>query len=73
MRFEFKPSFDRSVKSLSPSVKQEIKELCLYLVDVLSGQKNLSGGLGLKNETDNFRLTIYYRSIYNTIVLYKER
>jgi hypothetical protein len=36
MRFEFKPSFDRSVKSLSPSVKQEIKELCLHLVDVLS-------------------------------------
>ncbi len=25
MRFEFKPSFDRSVKSLSPNVKQEIK------------------------------------------------
>ncbi len=23
MRFEFKPSFDRSVKSLSPSVKKE--------------------------------------------------
>ena len=27
----------------------------------------------LKNEIDNFRLTFYCRSIYNTMVLYKER
>jgi len=54
MRFEFKPSFDRSVKSLSPIVKQEIKELCLHLIDVLSGKKDLSRGLGLKNVRKNF-------------------
>jgi mRNA-degrading endonuclease RelE of RelBE toxin-antitoxin system len=54
MRFEFKPSFDRSVKSLSPPVKQEIKEICLYLIDVLSGEKDLSRGLGLKNVQKNY-------------------
>ncbi len=29
MKFEFKPSFDRSVKSLPSKTKKEIKELCI--------------------------------------------
>ena len=38
MRFEFKPSFDRSVKSLPSKTKQEIKDLCICLIDILSGK-----------------------------------
>jgi len=49
MKFEFKPSFDRSAKKLSPKTRQEIKELCLSLIDVLSGEISLPRGFGLKN------------------------
>ena len=48
MRYEFKPSFDKSIKTLSSVTKQEIKELCIHLIDVLSGERDLSVGLGLK-------------------------
>jgi len=54
MIFEFKPSFDRSIKSLSKKTKQEIKELCIELIDVLSGESSLPGGFGLKNLRKNF-------------------
>jgi mRNA-degrading endonuclease RelE of RelBE toxin-antitoxin system len=54
MKYEFKPSFDRSVKSLPPEMKQEVKELCTTLIDVLSGEKELSAGMGLKNLRKNF-------------------
>jgi len=54
MRYEFKPSFDRSVKSLPPETKEEIKELCLALIDVLTGEQELCAGLGLKNLRKNF-------------------
>lgn len=49
MKYEFKSSFDRSVKSLPSETKQEVKELCIALIDVLSGEKELSVGMGLKN------------------------
>jgi len=54
MKFEFKPSFDRSVKNLSPENKKEIKELCFCLIDVLSGERSLPRGFGLKNLRKNF-------------------
>ncbi len=54
MNFEFKPSFDRSLKNLSLTTKQEIKALCLNLIDILSGETSLSGGFGLKNLRKNF-------------------
>lgn len=54
MKYEFKSSFDRSVKSLPPEIKQEVKELCLILIDVLSGERELSVGMGLKNLRKNF-------------------
>lgn len=54
MTFEFKPSFDRSVKSLNKKHKEEIKELCMTLIDILSGTLHLSSGLGLKNLRKNF-------------------
>ncbi len=49
MRYGFKPSFDKSVKSLPPGIKEEIKALCIELIDILTGEKPISGGLGLKN------------------------
>lgn len=49
MKYEFKASFDRSVKSLHPETKQEVKDLCLALIDILSGEQELSAEMGLKN------------------------
>jgi mRNA-degrading endonuclease RelE of RelBE toxin-antitoxin system len=54
MKYEFKPSFDRSVKSLPSKEKQEIKALCIDLIDILSGDRELSPGMGLKNIHKNF-------------------
>jgi len=54
MKYEFKSSFDRSVKSLASKKKQEVKELCIALIDVLSGEQELSVGMGLKNIRKNF-------------------
>ena len=54
MKYEFKPSFDRSVKSIPEERKQEIKELCIILIDILSGEQDLPVGLGLKNLRKNF-------------------
>ena len=34
MRFEFKPSFERSVKSFPPSEKSDIKEAAVQLIDI---------------------------------------
>jgi len=36
MRFEFKPSFDRSVKNFHGKKKEEIKEVALQAIDILS-------------------------------------
>jgi mRNA-degrading endonuclease RelE of RelBE toxin-antitoxin system len=54
MKFEFKPSFDRSVKSLPIKEKQKIKELCMILIDILSEKRELSKGIGLKNLRKNY-------------------
>jgi len=48
MRFEFKPSFDRSVKSFSGREKEEIKKVALQAIDVLSSGRLIYKGLGLK-------------------------
>ncbi len=54
MKYEFKPSFDRSIKSLPSEIKKEVKELCIALIDILSGEQELSAGMGLKNLRKNF-------------------
>jgi len=41
MRYEFKPSFDKSIKALSSETKKEIKELCIHLIDLLLGEQDL--------------------------------
>ena len=48
MRFEFKPSFDRSVKSFPEREKQELKDAACRLIDALSGQELMPKGMGLK-------------------------
>jgi mRNA-degrading endonuclease RelE of RelBE toxin-antitoxin system len=78
MTYEFKPSFDKSLKTLSSEAKQEIKELCMHLIDVLSGEQDLSVGLGLKNLKKNFleirkglklRILFRWRSDFDEFIL----
>ena len=54
MKFEFKPSFDRSVKAFHDYEKTEIKDLAIQLVDVLSHDKEIHKGIGLKRLRGNF-------------------
>ena len=54
MRFEFKPSFDRSVKSFLDDEKAEVKSLAIELVDMLSRDKSISKGVGLKRLQGKF-------------------
>ena len=48
MRFEFKSTFDRSIKALNPHDKEEIKSAAIHLIDILSQDRPLHQGLGLK-------------------------
>lgn len=54
MRFEFKPSFDRSIKSLPPGEKNDVKEAASQLIDVLSQDRQIYQGLGLKRLKEDF-------------------
>jgi len=54
MKFEFKPSFDRSVKSFPDYEKTEIKNLAIELVDMLSRDRAIHKGIGLKRLRGNF-------------------
>ena len=54
MRFEFKPSFERSIKSFPPPEKSEIKEAAAQLVDILSKDRQIHQGLGLKRLRGDF-------------------
>lgn len=54
MRFEFKPSFDRSVKIFHGEEKEEIKKVTKQAVDVLSHSRKTYKGLGLKRIRENF-------------------
>lgn len=48
MRFEFKPSFDRSVKTFHGREKEEIKQVALQTIDILSQDRIIHKGIGLK-------------------------
>lgn len=54
MRFEFKPSFERSLKSFPPPEKSEIKEAAAQLIDILSRDMQIHQGLGLKRLRGDF-------------------
>lgn len=48
MNFEFKPSFERSIKSFPAQEKEEIKQTAIRLIDVLSRHWDVHKGMGLK-------------------------
>ena len=48
MRFEFKPSFDRSVKAFHGREKEEIKQAAIQAIDILSHDRLIHKGIGLK-------------------------
>jgi hypothetical protein len=54
MRFEFKPSFDRSVKSFYGEEKEEIKQVAVQTIDILSREKIVHQGVGLKRLKGDF-------------------
>ena len=54
MKFEFKPSFDRSVKVFHDREKEEIKALAIQLVQTLSRDREIYKGIGLKRLRGNF-------------------
>lgn len=54
MRFQFKPSFDRSVKSFHGREKEEIKKVALQLIDMLSQDREIHKGVGLKRLRGDF-------------------
>jgi len=54
MKFEFKPSFDRSVKGFYGKDKEEIKQAALQAIDILSTDRLLHKGLGLKRLKGDF-------------------
>ena len=54
MKFEFKPSFDRSVKGFYGKEKDEIKKVAIQSIDILSQHKIGSKGIGLKRLKGNF-------------------
>ncbi|MHB8093819.1 MAG: hypothetical protein ACYDH0_02655 [Candidatus Aminicenantales bacterium] len=54
MRYEFKPSFDRSIRPLSPEAKDQIKLTCLCFIDLLELKVRLPLGIGLKHLQNDF-------------------
>ena len=54
MRFEFTPSFDRSVKSFVGEEKEEIKQVALHTIEILSHEKAAQPGVGLKRLRGDF-------------------
>jgi hypothetical protein len=54
MRFEFKPSFDRSVKGFHDPDKDEIKEVAIHLIDMLTQNREIQKGFGIKRLRGNF-------------------
>jgi len=54
MRFEFKPSFDRSIKSLHDRAKEEVKTVAMQTIDILSQDRLIHKGIGLKRLKGDF-------------------
>ncbi len=54
MKFEFKHSFDRSIKNFHVKEKEEIKRIATQTIDILSQDKFLHQGIGLKRLKGNF-------------------
>ncbi len=54
MRYEFKPSFDRSTKALPAEDKAEIKTACLAFLALLDLRARMPVGVGLKHLHDDY-------------------
>ena len=54
MRFEFKSSFDRSVKSFHGLEREEIKKAALQLIAILTHAREMHNGIGLNRLKGNF-------------------
>jgi len=54
MRFEFKPSFDRSVNKYRGTEKEEVKQIASQLIEILSQDKQIYKGIGLKRLRNDF-------------------
>jgi hypothetical protein len=54
VRYEFKPSFDRSIKALLPQQKANTKAACFAFLDLIETQVPLPAGTGLKRLQDDF-------------------
>lgn len=54
MRFEFKPSFERSLGQFPDSEKTQIKAVAIQFIDILSHDRFIHKGLGLKRLRKNF-------------------
>ena len=54
MRFEFKPSFETSLRSLPVKSQQEIKQVGLSIIDILSQDRFVHKGIGLKKLKDDY-------------------
>lgn len=54
MRFGFKPSFDKSIKRFHGEEKEEIKNIAIQVIDILSQDKQIYKGVGLKRLKGNF-------------------
>jgi len=48
MKFEFKPSFEQSLKALHPKDKEQVKAACFQAIEVLSQDRFIRKGIGLK-------------------------
>lgn len=67
MRYEFKPSFDRSLKSLRPGQKDQVLEACMAFLDLLESRMPLPSGVGLKRLRGDFweiRQGLGYRILF---------
>jgi hypothetical protein len=54
VRFTFRPSFGRSIKSLRPDQKAELKALCLAFLDLLETHAVIPSGMGLKRLREDY-------------------
>ena len=67
MRYEFKKSFDRSIKSLSEDTKIDIKKLAFEIIDLVSTGKRPSKGIGLSRLRKDYweaRATVRERILF---------
>lgn len=67
MRYDFKTSFTRSIKSLSVNNKDEVKHLSFEIIDLIATGKRPSKGHGLTRLRKNYweaRTTIRERILF---------